>query len=117
MVFDRVVGTKDTSVFPRKWTYRPGMSLAISAHLFPWILWASMNTYSSSSVQGAFRTIGSRWLCHLNIPRINVVALPLSALLSISARGEDLAVENICNQSPSFGPMDPHELCYEVVFL
>lgn len=46
-------------------SYLPGIILAISAHLFPCILWAWIKTNSSVSFQGLLRTIGSRWLCHL----------------------------------------------------
>mmetsp|Transcript_20147 Transcript_20147/g.39110 ORF Transcript_20147/g.39110 Transcript_20147/m.39110 type:complete len:230 (+) Transcript_20147:99-788(+) len=43
---------------------RPGTSLAISAHLLPWIFCASMISRSSSLVHGPFIMFGSNWLCH-----------------------------------------------------
>lgn len=45
---------------------RPGRCLAITAHLFPWCLWALNNSYYSCYVQSAWLTLGSRWLCQLH---------------------------------------------------
>mmetsp|Transcript_10202 Transcript_10202/g.42346 ORF Transcript_10202/g.42346 Transcript_10202/m.42346 type:complete len:251 (+) Transcript_10202:1704-2456(+) len=42
----------------------PGSILAISAHLLPWILWASSRVLSSSSVHPSRLISGLRWLCH-----------------------------------------------------
>jgi len=45
---------------------RPGNSLAIMAHLFPWTLWDAISLSSSSSVNGLLLIRGSNWLNHLS---------------------------------------------------
>lgn len=47
--------------------YLPGKTFAISAHLFPCLLWAFMSASSSSNVQASFFISGFKWLCHLKI--------------------------------------------------
>lgn len=47
--------------------YLPGRNLAISAHLFPYFLWASKMIFSSVLVHGSLLILGSRWLCHLSL--------------------------------------------------
>jgi hypothetical protein len=84
-------------------TYLPGINFAISAHLLPWILWASINTNSSVSFHGFFLTIGSKWLCHLNRTNIELTSygsLPFSALFSISFWILNLLFQHICYQCP-----------------
>ena len=46
---------------------RPGKCFAISAHLFPWILWSVKMILSSSLVHRDLLMAGSRWLCHLSL--------------------------------------------------
>lgn len=46
---------------------RPGRSLAISAHLLPSCLCASINMLSSSSDHASFLIEGLRWLCHRSL--------------------------------------------------
>ena len=54
----------------------PGRSFAISDHLFPSFLWASMISMSSSSVHLFFFMLGFKWLCHLK--RVSTKILYLS---------------------------------------
>ena len=44
-------------------TYLPGNIFAISAHLFPTVIWASRIILSSSSLQASLQISGLRWLC------------------------------------------------------
>jgi hypothetical protein len=56
----------------------PRMILVISAHLFPWAVWAKKRTHYSCNVQSTFNILGLRWLCHLylhclpNLPVTNL---------------------------------------------
>lgn len=43
---------------------RPGSILVISAHLFPWAVWARNRIHSSWGIHSIFRMLGFRWLCH-----------------------------------------------------
>lgn len=42
---------------------RPGIILVISAHLFPWAVWAKNSIHSSWSSHSAFKMEGFKWLC------------------------------------------------------
>lgn len=64
----------------------PGSNLAISDHLFPSFLWASMIRKSSSSDHLFFLISGFKWLCHLQHSVIGHYSLPLSALLADPTR-------------------------------
>lgn len=50
--------------------YLPLRSFEISAHLFPWTLWAWKIIVSSSSVHVFLLISGSKWLCHLMVKKV-----------------------------------------------
>ena len=62
-----IYNNKNHESFMESVTYLPGNSLAISAHLFPYLLWASNINFSSLGLMGSFLISGSKWLCHLYV--------------------------------------------------
>ncbi len=83
----------------------PGRYFAISAHLFPNFLWASMMIISSSIVHLSFLISGFKWLCHL------ITAIPLPALLSNPPR------QRWCYEAPMPGPVLLNHQHQQVVLL
>ncbi|KAG9453526.1 hypothetical protein H6P81_006430 [Aristolochia fimbriata] len=84
---------------------RPGRSLAMAAHLFPWAAWAEMITSSSSSEKGRCCTEGLNWLHHRS--RHDFPDLPGTPALIADQFLGPCCVTSFLNTSSSSGLHDP----------